>query len=69
MKQNILYKATALIGAMAIVTSCNDNDFIASGPSASQKISLEGEISQVYQTRVSDTGFCDGDAIGVYIVD
>ncbi len=33
------------------------------------KINLSGEISQVYTTRVNDEGFCDGDVVGIYIVD
>ncbi len=32
-------------------------------------LSLRGEISQVYLTRVNDSGFADGDEIGVYVVD
>ena len=28
-----------------------------------------GEINQVSVTRVNDNGFCDGDVMGVYIVD
>lgn len=33
------------------------------------KIDLTGEIDQVNRTRANDTGFCDGDKIGVYVVD
>lgn len=33
------------------------------------KINLSGEISQVYQTRANDTGFCNGDEVGIYVVD
>ena len=33
------------------------------------KIELGGEIEQVYQTRASDSGFADGDKIGIYVVD
>lgn len=33
------------------------------------RIHIAGEITQVNTTRVNDSGFCDGDAIGVYIVD
>jgi len=33
------------------------------------KIELSGNIDQVYETRASDTGFADGDQIGVYVVD
>ena len=35
----------------------------------SLKINLSGEISQVYQTRANDSGFCDGDEVGIYVVD
>ena len=33
------------------------------------KITLTGSIDQVYQTRVNDNGFADGDRIGIYVVD
>lgn len=33
------------------------------------KINLSGEITLVYQTRVNDAGFCDGDQVGIYVVD
>lgn len=32
-------------------------------------LKLSGSISQVYQTRANDSGFADGDRIGVYVVD
>lgn len=32
-------------------------------------IALSGNIAQVYQTRVNDGGFADGDRIGIYVVD
>ena len=34
-----------------------------------QRIELSGEIDQVVVTRVNDGGFCDGDGMGIYIVD
>mgnify|MGYP000837377561 FL=1 len=34
-----------------------------------QRIELSGEIDQVAVTRVKDSGFCDGDGMGIYIVD
>ena len=34
-----------------------------------QRIELSGEIDQVAVTRVNDGGFCDGDGMGIYIVD
>ena len=33
------------------------------------KITLSGEIEQLYRTRVNDDGFCDGDHVGIYVVD
>ena len=32
-------------------------------------IVLSGDIAQVYQTRVNDGGFVDGDRMGIYVVD
>lgn len=32
-------------------------------------IALSGDIAQVYQTRVNDGGFVDGDRMGIYVVD
>lgn len=37
-------------------------------PDALKVISLQGEIAQVNLTRVHDSGFSDGDQVGVYIV-
>ncbi|WP_278718544.1 leucine-rich repeat protein [Bacteroides caecimuris] len=54
-----------------VLMSCNDNK-ITEGVSRGQDsnvISLSGEIDQVAVTRVNDNGFCDGDIMGVYIVD
>lgn len=54
-----------------VLMSCNDNE-ITEGVSRKQDsnvISLSGEIDQVAVTRVNDNGFCDGDIMGVYIVD
>ena len=53
------------------LTACNDDTF---GPNGAQEnsgrpIVLAGEIDQVAVTRVNDNGFCDGDEMGVYIVD
>ncbi len=33
------------------------------------KIVLSGSVDEVYQTRVDDNGFADGDRIGIYVVD
>ena len=34
-----------------------------------RRIELSGEIDQMAVTRVNDGGFCDGDGMGIYIVD
>ena len=67
MKRLFLYMtvvATALIG-------CADHDELPSGSKeqSGDKISLCGEIEQVYKTRANDEGFANGDVMGVYIVD
>lgn len=53
-----------------LLTACyTDDDIIEVEPQAQRKINLSGEISQIYQTRVNDAGFCDGDQVGIYVVD
>lgn len=69
MKKNIINSWTML--ALLALTACNDDTF---GPNGAQEnsgrpIVLSGEIDQVAVTRVNDNGFCDGDEMGVYIVD
>lgn len=61
---------TALITFLSV--SCSvDETFTDDVPQddISLKINLSGEISQVYQTRANDSGFCDGDEVGIYVVD
>ena len=70
MKTNLINSLMALMLATAF-WACTDDTF---GPDGSQAgngrpILLSGEIEQVATTRVNDSGFCDGDEIGVYIVD
>ena len=58
------------VAASMLLTSCyTSDDIIEPEMQASPKINLSGEISQVYQTRVNDAGFCDGDEVGIYVVD
>lgn len=59
------------IAAMAMV-ACARSEFEPSSPEqdfGKTPIVLSGDISQVYETRANDSGFADGDAIGVYITD
>lgn len=61
-----------LLGVLSIgtLTSCSDEWEGAEDVSKEMnRISLSGEIEQVAISRVNDSGFCDGDVMGVYIVD
>ena len=61
-----------LLGVLSIgtFTSCSDEWEGAEDVSKEMnRISLSGEIEQVAISRVNDSGFCDGDVMGVYIVD
>lgn len=67
-------KISLIVGIAAMsaatFTSCFKEDFGAMpDPGSPRKIALSGEISQIYQTRVNDQGFCNGDAVGIYVVD
>lgn len=53
-----------------LLTSCSDDLFTGTAADeAAGRINLSGEIDQLAITRVNDNGFCDGDVMGVYIVD
>lgn len=70
MKKQRYQYVTALLSAL-IFTSCYDNEVVKDDSlnGTSNIISLSGEIDQVVVTRVNDNGFCDGDIMGVYVVD
>ena len=62
----LLYMAASL----SLLTSCSDDLYNDDGNRhGTDRINLSGEIDQLAVTRVNDSGFCDGDVIGVYIVD
>lgn len=69
MRRAYYYFMSAVL-AIGTLSACTDELFqgTASDPSAG-KISLSGEIEQVYLSRVNDGGFADGDVMGVYVVD
>ena len=56
-------------GAM-LLTGCSE-DFFGDKTEQhdSNRIQLSGDIDQLAVTRVNDNGFCNGDVMGVYIVD
>lgn len=66
-----VYKSLALLALpLLALTACNDDFSQNNGPVESMSpIRLSGEIDQVAVTRVNDNGFCNGDVMGVYIVD
>ena len=67
-KHTLLYYMVALV--VMLFTGCSDDFF---GGSTEQhdgnRIQLSGDIDQLAVTRVNDNGFCNGDVMGVYIVD
>lgn len=53
-----------------VLTGCSDDLFSGSNDQHdSNRIQLSGDIDQLAVTRVNDNGFCNGDVMGVYIVD
>ena len=55
---------------VVLCAGCADGLFSEDGTQHhTQRIELSGEIDQVAVTRVNDGGFCDGDGMGIYIVD
>ena len=64
-----IYYICVLAASMAFA-ACSD-DLFSDGPAlgGTDRINLSGEIDQLAVTRVNDNGFCDGDVMGVYIVD
>ncbi len=64
------YIYTCLLSGLMTLAGCQDevfNDGTAAG--LADRIQLSGEIDQLAGKRVNDNGFCDGDVMGVYIVD
>ena len=66
-KHTLLYYMVALVAML--FTGCSDDFFGSSEQHDSNRIQLSGDIEQVAVTRVNDNGFCNGDVMGVYIVD
>ena len=60
----------AITICVVLCAGCADGLFGADGTQhGTRRIELSGEIDQVAVTRVNDGGFCDGDGMGIYIVD
>lgn len=53
-----------------LLGACSDDMFDAGSQlQGDDRIQLSGDIDQLAVTRVNDNGFCNGDVMGVYIVD
>lgn len=64
------HKFIYMIAGVMMLAGCSDDNFDGTASRGSgNKIQLSGEIDQLAITRVNDSGFCDGDVMGVYIVD
>lgn len=58
------------MASVLMLAGCSDDMFDGTATKGKgDKINLQGEIDQLAVTRVNDNGFCDGDVMGVYIVD
>ncbi len=66
-KHTLLY----MVAVVAyVLTGCSDDLFNGDySQHDSNRIQLTGDIDQLAVTRVNDNGFCNGDVMGVYIVD
>ena len=67
-KNTIIYLAAMVVALL--LGACSDDMFEEGEQQHSNdRIQLSGDIDQLAVTRVNDNGFCDGDVMGVYIVD
>lgn len=62
---------TAVLMLCILLAACSDSLFDGDGGklNGEDRIQLSGSIEQLALTRVCDNGFCDGDVMGVYVVD
>ena len=67
-KNTIIYLAAMVVALL--LGACSDDMFEEGEQQhGNDRIQLSGDIDQLAVTRVNDNGFCDGDVMGVYIVD
>ena len=66
MKLKIKILLELAVVASIMLTSCLSHESIIE-PEVNEKykLNLSGEIDQIYQTRVNDAGFCNGDEVGI----
>ena len=65
-RMNYMWK---LLAGILCLWGCGEERLEGYGGGEGQVIALSGTIVQDGKSRVDDGGFCDGDVIGVYIVD
>ncbi len=63
-----IFSLWTLLLLLVCMAGCSDEE-VAPSKEGGKVITLTGEIDQVAVSRANDNGFCDGDAIGVYVVD
>lgn len=67
MKKHYYYLITCLTALL--LAACQNETPVERAHRAEFKLTLAGEIDQLYLSRVNDNGFADGDVMGVYVVD
>lgn len=67
MKKHYYYLITCLTALLLV--ACQNETPVERTHRAECKLTLAGEIDQLYLSRVNDNGFADGDVMGVYVVD
>lgn len=67
MKKHYYYLITCLTALF--LAACQNETPVERTHRAECKLTLAGEIDQLYLSRVNDNGFADGDVMGVYVVD
>ena len=67
MKKHYYYLITCLTALL--LAACQNEAPVERTHRAEFKLTLAGEIDQLYLSRVNDNGFADGDVMGVYVVD
>lgn len=67
MKKHYYYLITCLTALL--LAACQNETPVERTHRAECKLTLVGEIDQLYLSRVNDNGFADGDVMGVYVVD
>ena len=66
MRKSLFFSGVCLL----LLASCarDPMEFTPPVPEGTYEVKLFNEIQQITKTRINDEGFCDGDAVGVYVV-